>query len=33
MQLPLHGFAQSDLELIRFGAANRLCIDLDYHGG
>ncbi len=32
LQLPLGGSAQSHLEVIRFGAANRLCIDLDYQG-
>ncbi|MEQ8246664.1 MAG: nucleotidyl transferase AbiEii/AbiGii toxin family protein [Alphaproteobacteria bacterium] len=31
-RLPLRGSAQSHLEVIRFAAANRLCIDLDYQG-
>ena len=28
--LPISGFAQSCLEIIRFGASNRLCVELDY---
>ncbi len=30
VQLPLSGPAQSYIEIIRFAAANRLCVDLDY---
>jgi predicted nucleotidyltransferase component of viral defense system len=30
LRLPLRGTALSSLELIRFAAANRLCVDLDY---
>ena len=29
-RLPLSGAAQSHIEVIRFAAANRLCVDLDY---
>ena len=32
LRLPLRGSVQSHLEVIRFGAANRLCIDLNYQG-
>ncbi len=32
LRLPLRSSAQAHLEVIRFGAANRLCIDLDYQG-
>ncbi len=32
LRLPVSGIAQSHLEVIRFAAANRLCIDLDYQG-
>ena len=31
LHLPLSGTAQSYLEVIRFAAANRLCVDLHYH--
>ena len=31
LQLPLSGTAQSYLEVIRFAASNRLCVDLRYH--
>ena len=30
LRLPLRGPAQGHLEIIRFAAANRLCVDLDY---
>lgn len=30
LRLPVSGRAQSDLEVIRFAAANRLCVELDY---
>lgn len=30
LRLPVSGRVQSDLEVIRFAAANRLCIELDY---
>lgn len=30
LQLPVGGRVQSDLEVIRFAAANRLCVELDY---
>jgi len=30
--LPLRGTAQTHLEIIRFAASNRLCVDLDYQG-
>ena len=32
LRLPVSGQAQSYLEIIRFSAANRLCVDLDYLG-
>lgn len=32
LRLPLSNSVQSHLEIIRFGAANQLCIDLDYQG-
>lgn len=32
LRLPVSGSAQSFLEIIRFAAANRLCVDLDYQG-
>ena len=32
MRLPLTGRAQSHLEVIRFAASNRLCVDLRYQG-
>ena len=32
LPLPVSGTAQSYLEVIRFAAANRLCVDLDYQG-
>lgn len=32
LRLPLRYSAQSHLEVIRFAAANRLCVDLDYRG-
>ena len=32
LRLPVSGRAQSYLEVIRFAAANRACIDLDYQG-
>lgn len=32
LRLPVGGRAQSHLEAIRFAAANRLCVDLDYDG-
>ena len=32
MRLPLNGRAQSYLEVIRFAASNRLCVDLRYQG-
>jgi len=32
LRLPVSGQAQSYLEVIRFAAANRLCVDLDYNG-
>ena len=32
MRLPLTGRAQSYLEVIRFAASNRLCVDLRYQG-
>ncbi len=30
LRLPVSGRTQSDLEVIRFAAANRLCVELDY---
>ncbi len=30
MRLPLRGISQSYIEVIRFAATNRLCVDLDY---
>lgn len=32
LRLPLSGTAQSYIEIIRFAAANRLCVDLHYQG-
>lgn len=32
LRLPVSGTAQSALEVIRFAAANRLCVELDYQG-
>ena len=32
LRLPVSGRAQSYLEIIRFAAANRLCVDLEYGG-
>ena len=32
LRLPVSGRAQSYLEIIRFAAANRLCVDLEYQG-
>ncbi len=32
LQLPVSGAVQSHLEVIRFAAFNRLCVDLDYQG-
>ncbi len=32
LRLPVSGTAQSYLEIIRFAAANQLCVDLDYQG-
>ena len=32
LRLPISGRAQSYLEIIRFAAANRLCVDLEYRG-
>ncbi len=32
LRLPVSGREQSYLEIIRFAAANRLCVDLDYQG-
>lgn len=32
LRLPLSGTAQSYIEVIRFAAANRLCVELDYQG-
>lgn len=32
LRLPVAGQVQSYLEVIRFAAANRLCVDLDYNG-
>ena len=32
LRLPVSGRAQSYLEIIRFAAANRLCVDLEYRG-
>lgn len=32
LRLPLSGIAQSYLEVIRFAASNRLCVDLTYQG-
>ena len=32
VRLPVRPPLQSHLEIIRFAAANRLCVDLDYHG-
>ena len=32
LRLPLTGTAQSYLEVIRFAASNRLCVELDYQG-
>ena len=32
LRLPFSGAAQSYLEIIRFAAANRLCVDLEYRG-
>ena len=32
LRLPLRSSAQSYLEVIRFSAANRICVDLDYQG-
>ena len=32
LRLPVSGPAQSYIEIIRFAAANRLCVDLDYQG-
>ena len=32
LRLPVGGQIQSHLEVIRFAAANRLCVDLDYNG-
>jgi nucleotidyltransferase AbiEii toxin of type IV toxin-antitoxin system/WYL domain-containing protein len=32
LQLPIPSAVQSSLEAIRFAAANRLCVDLDYQG-
>lgn len=32
LRLPVSGSAQSHLEVIRFAASNRLCVDLDYQG-
>ena len=32
LRLPIAPVLQSHLEVIRFAAANRLCVDLDYHG-
>ena len=32
LRLPVSGIAQSRLEVVRFAASNRLCIDLDYQG-
>ena len=32
LRLPVSGRAQSHLEIIRFAAANRLCVDLQYQG-
>ena len=32
LRLPVAPALQSDLEVIRFAAANRLCVDLDYQG-
>ena len=32
LRLPISGRAQSHLEIIRFAAANRLCVDLEYRG-
>jgi predicted nucleotidyltransferase component of viral defense system len=33
VRLPVRPALQSHLEVIRFAAANRLCVDLDYQGG
>jgi predicted nucleotidyltransferase component of viral defense system len=33
LRLPITPMQQSHLEVIRFTAANRLCVDLDYQGG
>ena len=32
IRMPVGGYGQSALEIIRFAAANRLCVDLDYQG-
>ena len=32
LRLPVSGAAQSFLEIIRFAAANHLCVDLEYQG-
>ena len=32
LRLPVPASAQTALEIIRFAAANRLCVDLGYHG-
>ena len=32
LRLPVGNVAQSSLEVVRFAAANRLCVDLDYRG-
>jgi hypothetical protein len=31
-RLPISGAAQSFIEIIRFAAASRLCVELDYQG-